>query len=309
MKDLLVRNFVGQLGKIIADNGGPASVNTAEDVIKNLFYLSKEGTDGIRYIPLHELRLVEKVVCGAFNTYFKWEDNKDVYFTKVGETGLCVANVYLMQRVDGGEDQELGHGFHTLSLGDVLPGVFMSDGERIAKWKAMTIGGAKSRALHDAGIGLEFYGDVFAPEETQVNAPLKSQAEATTDSTKSTPKDGKNYTEEGLPVPAPKKRGRPKKAESMTEEPISEEPSVQRTAEEIINAAEAKDTPWCGSLDDAKKVIADIGNYKGSPLGTILTTAPKNILFLARKSEDNIVRAAATAIIDSDDELKARFSA
>ena len=118
-----------------------------------------------RYIPLQYKRMIEKIICGLFNSGFVYRDKEDVYFDKIGDTLVCCANVFFVSYADDGTKKVLGHGFHCLSLDEVMPGIFMSEAERASKWKATVIGAAKSRALYDAGIGLEFYGDIYAPEE------------------------------------------------------------------------------------------------------------------------------------------------
>ena len=166
MDKMMIKNWISNLlAPAMKENGCPSEIRTEEDVITNLFYLSKEDGRGSRYIPLQYKRMVEKIVFGLFNTAFEYSDKEDVYFEKIGDTTVCCANVYLVSFAEDGTKRVLGHGFHCLSLDEVMPGVFMSESERASKWKSTVIGGAKSRALYDAGIGLEFYGDVFTPEE------------------------------------------------------------------------------------------------------------------------------------------------
>ena len=62
------------------------------------------------------------------------------------------------------------------------------------------------------------------------------------------------------------------------------------------------------SIEVARAISADCGNYAGMSLGDIYETAPKNLVFLARNSKDENVKNAAKVIVCSDPELKEKFA-
>ena len=362
------------------ENGCPSEIRTEEDVLNNLYYLSKEDGRGSRYIPLQYKRMIEKIVFGLFNTSFEYSDKEDIYFEKVGDITVCCANVYLVSFAEDGTKRVLGHGFHCLSLDEVMPGVFMSEAERASKWKSTVIGGAKSRALYDAGIGLEFYGDVFTPEENldEHELPKEEKSKATPSSEKKV--EEKTYSKSGMPIPKPKKvakESEPEKTElamkvgskyfaihrsetgydysfydlsyhlldggvledsslpikAASEQILKDEGLSSETIKGVsfkdledrvqkanaiapdpdLSVVETKpdavktETPEM-SVEVAKAISADCGNYAGMTLGDIYETAPKNLVFLARNSKDENVKNAARVIVCSDSELSEKFA-
>ena len=318
MESIMQRNWIKFLATVMKENGCKVEIRTAEDVLENLFYLSKEDGKGSRFISLQYKRIIEKLVCGLFNSALEYEDGKDVYFEEVtinGKTTItCNANVFWVQYGEDGSRKILGHGYHCLTLDEVFGGEFMSAEQRISKWKATAIGAAKSRALHDGGIGLEFYGDIIPEESKAAEAP-----EETPEKTEKPEKDSeKEYSALGLPVPKPK-RGRPPKSETKTEqepEPKDEakaeqdqepkdEPKSEQEPEPKGIPEGYEETPegFLMSLELANSQVSDIGNFKGMKLGEIYSTNPKHILFLVRNSAKEEVREGAISIMKRDPEL------
>ncbi|WP_026659225.1 LPD16 domain-containing protein [Butyrivibrio sp. AC2005] len=380
MEKIIVKNWITNLlSPAMKENGCPSEIRTEEDVLTNLYYLSKEDSRGSRYIPLQYKRMIEKIVFGLFNTSFEYTDKEDVYFEKIGDVTVCCANVYLVSFAEDGTKKVLGHGFHCLSLNEVMPGVFMDESERTSKWKSTVIGGAKSRALYDAGIGLEFYGDVFTPEENldEKELPKEEKREAAPSSEKT---EEKKYSKSGMPIPKPKKAAKesePDKNElamklgkkyfsihrcetgfdysfydlsyHLLDGGVLENPdlTIKAASEEILKDAglsaetikgvsfedledrvqkaaaitpetelpvvetkpeAVKDKEEDMSIEIAKAISADCGNYQGMTLGDIYETAPKNLVFLVRNSKDENVRKAAKVIVCSDPELKEKYA-
>lgn len=304
MEHILEKNWINFLGKVMKENGYSGEVRGAEDIVSNLFYLSKEDGKGSRFISLQYKRILEKLICGLFNSSLEYEDGKDVYFEEIiidgQKTLVCNANVFWVQHLPDGQKKVLGHGFHALTLNEVFGGDFISTPERISKWKATAIGAAKSRALHDGGIGLEFYGDIIS-EETKAETP-KEDAKAETKEEKAKPE--KEYSQLGLPVPAPKK-GRKKAEEAPTPvEVLSDEPKHVDISDGYENTPDGV----LMKIEKAFEQVADIGNCKGMNLGQIYETSPKSILFLIRNSQIESVREGALAIMKSDEDLTRIFN-
>ncbi len=294
MQKMIFNNWVRNLlAPAMKANGCPSEINTPDDVIENLFYLSKEDSRGSRFIPLQYKRMIEKMIFGLFSTGFEYKDKEDVYFEQIGETTVCCAHVFFVQFLDDGNRKVLGHGFHCLSFEEVMPGVFLSEAERISKWKSTVIGGAKSRALYDAGIGLEFYGDIYAPEENLDEQEVKPGEKK--DEPKKAGAKEKVYSDTGMPIPQPKRKTAVKETSEKKEEASA------------VKTPEAKEEPGI-SLEVAKTLKADCGNYAGMSLGEIYETAPKNLVFLLRNSRSEDVKHAATVIISSDEELRTKYA-
>ena len=298
MEKIIIRNWINNLlAPAMKENGCPSEIRTEEDVLSNLYYLSKEDGRGSRYIPLQYKRMIEKLIFGLFSTSFEYDDKKDVYFEQIGDATVCCANVYLVSFAEDGTKKVLGHGFHCLSLEEVMPGVFLTDAERASKWKSTVIGGAKSRALYDAGIGLEFYGDVFTPEENldENDLPKEEKTKKEKSSDKSLEK---TYSDSGMPIPKPKRVVK----EAITADSKQVQADKDKVAE--IGNDLFKDTM---TIENAKSVSADCGNYIGMTLGEIYETAPKNLVFLLRNSKDKKVQLAAETIVSADPELKEKY--
>mgnify|MGYP004455192027 CR=1 FL=1 len=297
----LLKNYVTFLSTVMKENDCKKEIREAEDVLENLFYLSKEDGNGSRYIPLQYKRIVEKLICGMFNTAFDYDDKTDVYYDKIGDVTICCANVRWVQYAEDGSKKVLGHGYHAMALSEVFPGVFMSDEERVAKWKATVIGGAKSRALHDGGLGLEFYGDVYAPQDTDEKAVNKAAAEEPKKRGRKPKAEEKTYSESGMPIPKPKR--------APAELPEAPHLPDEGSFGEKENVSEPKEEHPGMNIESARSVICDLGNYKGYKLGDIYNIAPVNLLYLVRRSRTKMVREAAEVIIRSDPELLKSYEA
>ena len=292
--NLLTKNWIIFLNQAMKENGCPHEINDVEGILANLRYLARIDDKGTSYMPLQYKRIIEKLVCGLFNSAFEYEDKKDVYFERIGEYTVCCANVYWVQYCDDGSRRVLGHGFHSISVDDVISSSFNDKASALAKIKATAIGSAKSRALYDGGIGLEFYGDVFMPElnidEKEGKAPAETKKISGSDH------EEKDYTASGLPNPTPK-RGRKKK----------EADPVISEARESASAAESKPEPAM-SMEVARSLKADCGNFSGMTLGEIYENAPRALVFLVRNSSNTDVINAARMIIKSDAVMSERFS-
>ena len=163
--------------------------------------------------------------------------------------------IYWVKYLDEGTRIVLGHGFNSLSLAEVLPGLFMSDAERASKWKATCIGGAKSRALYEGGIGLEFYGDIFLPEVNLDEAEVKPveakeevkqedapvEAAATEESQEEVKLDSEVKEE-------PQEEAQPEE----TTEPV-EEAKVEEPAEVVESKEETKETEVEETTEEVKE--------------------------------------------------------
>ena len=184
------------------------------------------------------------------------------------------------------------------------------------EFEALVRGAAATRAFTDAGIGLEFYGDGFDSlfeemEEMEADTLLERKAE-----------DAKAQFERAVPpIPsaeerkaATRKRNAEKKAkeeEKLTapvEEPtspVSEEPTLPLFESNVIEpAAEPEPTAPASSslsLEEAKMAIADMGNFKGQPLGLIFEANPRQLVWLVRNG--STVSDAARLIIEADGRL------
>lgn len=295
--NLLTKNWVIFLNQAMKENGCPHEVTDVEGILANLRYLARIDDKGTSYMPLQYKRIIEKLVCGLFNSAFEYEDKKDVYFERIGDYTVCCANVYWVQYSDDGSRRVLGHGFHSISVDDVISSSFNDKASALAKIKATAIGSAKSRALYDGGIGLEFYGDVFMPELN-----LDEKEETMPEGMKKTPvkeKSDKEYTADRLPIPTPKRGRKKKEADPVTPEAHESTPAAEAVPEKKEPAM---------SMEVARSLKADCGDFSGMTLGEIYENAPRALVFLVRNSSNTDVISAARMIIKSDAVMSERFS-
>ena len=170
-------------------------------------------------------------------------------------------------------------------------------------------------SLHDAYLSVaEALKHGGIANEAEVNITWVDSEEITSEKKESNPE----MSDLGLPIPKPK-RGRPRKdaaatvtAETTAEVPTASTHVVPTTAEEpasvqeTVKAEEAMEVAEM-SMDVAKAITADLGNYKGMSLGEIYEVAPKNLIFLVRHSTSDDVQRAAKIICKADPVLSERF--
>lgn len=303
-KKLLSMGAEKALKEIISKNGG----DTSKDVFENLEYLTKKVMtygEEFYYIPV----LVKKLLCTYIDPDYRIEYN----VTKGGDWCEVEARLYWSD-----SEKPAGIGFVRRYLFQVAIDV-PSKEEKMSQLEANCRGASATRAIADAGVASQYWGDMSSFE---ING---EQEEAE--------KSAKLQTESKIPEPKTeaerKAEKKEKKAKSKTENISPELPSENEvtettsnnfTSEEMVFAEDCstpsffdfieEDTPDCNteevaseeiSPEIAKNIISDMGTYKGQTLGNIYTMMPRNLVYLATHSTS--VGKYARAIIATDDIL------
>lgn len=212
--------------------------------------------------------------------------------------------------------------------------------ERHAYMLATARGLAASKALADAGYGLQFYGDLFDPEaiiaEKQKNEQEQSEFNVTeltpTSAPEALPQESESPSEE--PAPKEKKTKKSDKSkEESTEQPVTVENPLEEAPieEESIEPSSFTDTKTSSedtselvdsepsveissseskmSLEEAMGEVVTIGPLKGYKLGDALKSMPNYALYL-NGQKDNIparLYEALWVVIESDPKLQRRI--
>ena len=266
----------------IKTNGGQCD-GTIDSIIANIGYLAETGEsfgEEKKFLRL-DIRRAIATLSDTGRIIFKpanvtYSENKKV----------CTVGGFLYEvKPDGSEVTISSYAVGGAVIEDVYSQEMMSDEKRSSSLLALATARAESKALFNAGIGIEFKGgDVFNLEalEQQIQAP-----------------------EPVMPSPASQeekkaKRGRAsKKTQETSQEPVNapvkakEENSAPVPAETNLEASESvtdtSETSNVISYEDALKEIVDVGNYKGKTIGDVLSTpqTARNIVWCFKQDVEN----------------------
>ncbi len=307
---VLQDHYLRMLSKKIESKGGPRCASL-DEIIENILFLG-EKTEDTFYLSLQDKKMI---------AFLFAPQNRLEYRVERTETSVAVEALFYWEPEDV---NPAGVGFVKMVNSQVDQELFVTDEIRNTKLEAIARGRAASRALYDAGIGMEFYGDIIAPEEYE-NSIAKAEAGSETEKTPPTTRiqvEASEPTKDidvqpALPVP---KRNK-KKATAPTPQPYKEkyaaagdnggeESDTEPVEAEAHSPAPAADlAPTAGAeiaLNDAYEAIADIGNHHGETLKDIYEKYPKNLVFLVNKGSN--VRDEALAIIRSNPELSEYYN-
>lgn len=285
--------------KILMDIAG---VNTPEQIFENLDAFSKSVSkfgEEQKYIPLQ----IKKMLAFILDPEYRIE-------YKVNKTDRwCEVEAFVYW---SGSDVPSGTGFKKLYVDQVRRNDMISVEERESGLEATVRGAAASRALTDAGIGMEFYGDLFDTdidkEDAERSLDLKVATTAPTATTVPTVTPGELT---GMPSlmsneekKAQKRRQKAAQAQPVAEAPKQEVPTQEFTANETP-AQEEVPAPVSAeasmSIDEARAAIVDIGTFAGSELGTLFDTRPKTLIWLV--NNNSVISEACKVLINTEPEL------
>ena len=326
MKELLKQGYIKYLAEEINKRNPETNCQaTKEDVFDKMSYLAVPvETYGKKknYLPIHYKKIYAFLVS---------DDNTIKYIvTKEGDA-LKVEALFYWNKTD---EIPSGVGMVKMTPDMVSQNQFLSASGREANLEALCRGMAVSRAITDAGIGLQFNADIVDGEfdgednNNDSSAPHNSSGEpsSTTEakSKKAAPKAempeipaetplGK-VLKEMKPVPvtpakvtAPEEKPEPKAetSEPKVEKPIEETPK----AEEKLLATEKKTDEKATetmNTSDAFKLIADKGTYAGYSLLDIYNKTPNTIVWLYKNTGSKEVKEACAVIIKMDSVLSTK---
>ena len=268
---ILQANYVSYLVGLIREKGTKCE-NSFASVIKNLSVLTvtKESYGKkVTYLPLYIKEIVAKII----SSECYWE-----FITENAEDYCRVEALFFWKSSD---EKPAGRGLVRRSLASIDSCDFRSESERRDSLEGTVRGAAKTRALHDAGIGMEYYQDCIEDmEENETSEPT-------------------------LPEPVSQEEKKKKRAEKAKEteadttaspEPASLTPSKEESKKEL------KESPKM-TLDEAFTKVAGIGQCKGYSLKEIYERQPRNIVWLYNSGDPE--KEALRIIIESDPQLSA----
>lgn len=283
--EILQNNYLSYLAGLIREKGVECK-DTFESIIENLSALSvvKESYGKkVTYLPLYIKEIVAKIISNECH----WE-----FLTENGTDYCRVEALFFWKASD---EKPAGRGLVRRSLSAIDSCDFRSESERRDSLEATVRGAAKTRALHDAGIGMEYYQDCVEEEEEETEA-----------------------TETSIPKPVPQEEKKRKRAEKKTQtEPAKEtvpEPetissSVKLPKPVIEQPEEAKPDPVEElpkvteplTLDEAFSRVAGLGQCKGYTFKEIYEKQPRNLVWLYNSGDPE--KEALKIIIESDERL------
>lgn len=294
MKTIIRKSYETELMNLINQNGG--SCDSPEDIWSNLKYLANKVTkfnDTLLYLPLQIKKMLAYIV----------DPDYRIEYTVQKAENVCTVEAFFYW---SDKEYPAGKSFVKRFISQVYPDHAMTAEERESVFEATVRGLAASRAITDAGIGLQIYGDCFdmsldQQEETETSNQQQQEAEGKVPEIPSNNDKKQQKREAAAKKTAKENASAKEKEENKTkpEEKPVEVPSVssnEPVTEEETGSNETVD------LTDALAQIADMGTFTGYPLGEILEKMPYNIAWLANNAASK-VRSAARAIAMSDPNL------
>lgn len=309
---MLKKHYENLLMSKINENGG--HVTRPDEIWDNQQFLVKRVQrfeEEVCYLPLP----IKKMLA-----YIHDPNRVIEYSLSMSDDGMLTCDAYVHWS-NTPEGTIAGRGQVSRYLDQIFPNNLISEHERKSVWNQSVISLAISRALTDAGIGMEFYGDCFdfsvdALETDEMDASKSRVEESKVEKLPEVPtanekkerrrnaqkeKATEKVSSEVAPtqtnsVSAPEKVDVPEKVDTTT--PVAQNTS----AEKQTVPTEAPATTL--SLDQAKAIIADKGTYEGNELGRIYERAPRAIIWLYLNSDSADVKNAAGVLISQDEVLK-----
>lgn len=309
-ENVIKTSYEQELIRLINSKSSDATaISSPEEIWTNIHRLASEGTnfgEPYRYLSLNVKKMLAYIADPNYRIEYHVE-NTD-------ETSTVEALFYW-----SGETVPAGVGFVKRHISQIFRNDSITSDERKTYLESSARGMAASRAITDAGIGLQFYSDLFDRKFEEMEALESSLAQERNNSAAPV-----TTTTDGLPViptheekKAARYKAAGKKAsvekENKADAPATETATTPKTEEvktEVKDdkASEQKDTTvetqtaaTC-DLETAKKAICDIGSYAGNPLGAVYGCNPRNLIWLINHGSS--VAAEARVIVESDPELK-----
>lgn len=282
MKNLIRKSYENELMTLIRENGGEC--NDAAEIWENLPFLAKQMPryDEISlYLPLQIKKMLAYIVD---------PDYRIEYAVEKTETACTVEAFFYWSD----KETAAGRGFVKRYLNQIFPNNSLSAEERESIFEATVRGQALSRAITDAGIGLQLAGDCF-----DLSPDIQESEEAAAKDEKKTAAQMPQIPPQKKVVASPIKDVASSAVEAATD---GETVATEKTVSENV----PKEPSPTVDLTEAYKAVADVGTFKGYLLGDIYKTNPLNIAWLANNQASK-VSDAARLIALSDAHLATRL--
>jgi len=304
--ELLRKHYISLLCRKIKASK-QVTCETAEDIFEYLPCLAKEkvefGDEKTSWLDITTKKMLAKIIDPDCRLEYS--------IIEKTKTELAIeARLYWSN-----SEHPAGIGFVKRSLSQLVMNDKNASQVEI-EFEALVRGAAATRAFTDAGIGLEFYGDGFDSLFEEI------EEKEATDRLDRKKEDSKTQFEKAVPqIPsaeerkaATRKRNAEKKAkeaekvtppeEESTTLPPSENKETEETTETVsmeeptVPVKEPIASSPSLTVEEAKMVIADVGNFKGQPLGLIYEANPRSLVWLVRNGSS--VADAARVIVEAD---------
>ncbi len=307
------------LGEMIkAKTNDKTAPSTVDGVFENIHLLAEEkvsfGDEKVRWLALNTKKMIARMLDPS--SFVNYEVKRS------GNVVSCEARFYWS------DDKE-----HPAGIGFVARDVtkrITSDadaGNAETEIEALVRGAAASRALTDAGIGIEFYSDSFdtlfsSVEEAEAEEVMQRKQTAKAEELRrlvpdvptkaeikkkaranNAPKE-QAKTEEPAPQ-APEKAPEPSPASTETVPEAKETEKMDDATEKPAEIATPNIMPETGgtiNADEAKMVVTTKGNYAGQPLGLVQSARATALVWYAMNDTPEVGEAARTIIFSMNDE-------
>lgn len=282
LKTAFQQRSLNLLAAKIKENGGNIETADLDSILENFSLLAEKGEsfgEETKFIRLDVLRLLGslnetgRLVFKVVPETISWSNDKNV---------VTLGGYLVEVRPDGTEITASGFSCGGAALEDVYASEMMSDNKRMSSMLSLASARAEKAAYQNAGIGIEFKGDIFDLETSEAMQPAPKPV---------------------LPSPVSqdekkaKRKARAKKTEEKTEETRINEPEATTAQENTKDEAptadyitvslettvpEAKEevapepvtepvaeTTGEMTLEEASTFTADNGVYKGTKFSEI----------------------------------------
>ena len=278
-KEILRSHYVNLLCKMINEKGADrkTEARTIEDIFDNLPLLATKimtfGEESM-YLSLNVKKMIAKAMDPEVRIVYA--------VTERTKTELAVeAFLYW-----GGESEYTGYGYCKKSLESLVNDSY-SAGKVETNFEALVKGAAASRALTDAGIGLEFYCDecdelLLSMENNEVIELAERKEEKSQDDFEKKVPDVPSLEElkKKRMVSAREKEKKEDSSPTLKEKPATEEPPVNE------------------AVETARKAICDVGDFKGQTLGEIFDINPRLLVKIVRDESSTVREEARTLVLE-----------
>lgn len=323
-KGIISKHYMNYLGEMIkAKSQDKTALSTEEEIFDKMYLLAEEkvsfGDEKVRWLPLNTKKMVAKMIDASCFVNYDVKRN--------GNIVTCEAKFYWSDD----KDHPAGIGFVAR---DITQRIASDADARMAETEieALVRGAAASRALTDAGIGIEFYSDSFdtlfsSVEEAEAEEVAQRKQNAKAEEIKKLVPEVPTKEELKKKARAAKQtkattvqESQPEATEAPAAAPVEATASAPETAEQENTPEEKSDTSTDEApvseanqvtapaatgeitVDLAKLVVATKGNYTGQPLGTIQSARSNALVWYAQNDTPEVCEAAKVIIYDMGDQ-------
>lgn len=283
-ENVIKTTYENELINLINSREGK-QISSPDEIWTNIHRLASEGTaygQPFRFLSLNIKKMLAYIADPRYRIEYRVENTE--------ETSTVEALFYW-----SGENDPAGTGLVKRNICQIFRNDSLTAEERKSYLEATARGMAASRAITDAGIGLQFYSDLFDQEFEKMEA-LEASMKNKTENDNNLPV---------IPTQEEKKAARYKSSGKKATDTVtvSEKVDKKNEGEPVSDQQKTENQNTnCCDLETAKKAICDMGSYAGNPLGAIYEINPRNLIWLI--NQDSRVASEAKVIVESDPELK-----